>query len=298
MITPSPPPSLNGLTAAEAAQRLTTEGYNELSQTRKRSLISILINVVKEPMFALLLAASSLYLLLGDLTEALILTAFASLSLMITVVQEARSEKVLEALRDMTSPRALVVRNGQRQRIQGRDVVRGDILIIKEGDRVAADALLLSAQDIAADESLLTGESVPVHKRVGVIGSEETARAGGDNQPFIYAGTMIVRGQGIAQVTATGKRSEIGKIGQSLDTIDVEPPRLRAQTRKLVRFYATLGLAMSLAAILLYGTMRGDWQSLCCCRSWWVQPSSRTAARSRGGPDTWRSARSCSRRPW
>src|SRR4051794_21046267 len=133
-------PTLRGLTGEEAAARLALEGPNELTHLGRRRLPRIVRDVLREPMFAMLLGAGAIYLLLGDRIEALILLVFASLSVGIAVVQETRSERVLEALRDLTSPRALVIRDGEKRRIAGREVVRGDLVVLLEGDRVPADA--------------------------------------------------------------------------------------------------------------------------------------------------------------
>jgi Ca2+-transporting ATPase len=182
------------------------------------------------------------------------------MSILITVVQETRTERVLEALRDLTSPRALVIRGGQRRRIAGRDVVRGDLIVLSEGDRVPADAILLQSQDLQADESLLTGESVPVRKIArGAHAAHSPHRPGGDDLPEVFSGSLIVRGTGLAEVTATGVKSEIGKIGQALRALETEPPRLQAETRRLVRLFALVGVAVSVLAVLLYGLMRGGW---------------------------------------
>jgi Ca2+-transporting ATPase len=213
---------------------------------------------MREPMFALLIGAGIIYLMLGELADAMTLLVFASLSVVITIVQESRSERVLEALRDLTSPRALVIRQGDRKRIPGRDVVRGDILVIAEGDRVPADARLLSDHDLQADESLLTGESVPVRKTARAS-QDKPARPGGDDLPLVYSGTMIARGLGIAEVYATGARSEIGTIGQALGAIETEPPVLRRQTDQLVRVVFLAGMAVSALVVLLYGFTRGSW---------------------------------------
>ena len=211
-------------------------------------------------MLALLLVGGIIYLVLGDLKEAIILVAFATMSIVITVVQETRTERVLEALRDLTSPRALVIRDGQRQRIAGRDVVRGDLIVLSEGDRVPADAVLLQCQDLQADESTLTGESVPVRKVAWDDRPESGPhRPGGDDLPQVFSGSLVVRGTGLAEVTAIGPRSEIGKIGQSLAGLETEPPRLQAQTRRVVRLFAVFGGAVSVLAVLLYGIMRGGW---------------------------------------
>jgi P-type Ca2+ transporter type 2C len=154
-----------GLTTAEAAARLAADGPNDLPRPGARGLLRIIADVLREPMLALLLAGGLVYLLLGDRTEALVLVAFAGLSILITVVQEQRTERALAALRDLASPRALVIRDGQRQRIAGRDVVVGDVLVLGEGDRVPADGWLLTGEGLRVDESLLTGESLPVAKR-------------------------------------------------------------------------------------------------------------------------------------
>ncbi|MBR1282910.1 cation-translocating P-type ATPase [Bradyrhizobium sp. AUGA SZCCT0177] len=251
---------LSGLSEAEARARLKAEGNNELPQPNRRTPLRIAIEVLREPMLMLLIAGGGVYLALGDLTEAIILVAFATMSVVITVVQEARTERVLEALRDLTSPRALVIRDGERKRIAGRDVVRGDLIVLSEGDRVPADAVLLQCQDLQADESMLTGESVPVRKIARTDrGRIETHPPGGDDLPEVFSGSLVVRGAGLAVVAATGVRSEIGKIGQSLVALETEPPRLQAQTRRLVRLFAVVGGAVSILAVLLYGIMRGGW---------------------------------------
>jgi Ca2+-transporting ATPase len=252
--------SIRGLSETNAQERLKAEGPNELPQPDRRTPLRIIFEVMREPMLALLLGGGVIYLVLGDLKEALILLIFATLSVVITVVQETRTERVLEALRGLTSPRALVIRDGERKRIAGRDVVRGDLVVLAEGDRVPADAVLLQSHDLQTDESLLTGESVPVRKvaRDDAVPSEGR-RPGGDDLPFVFSGSLVVRGTGIGEVTAIGTLSEIGKIGQSLSTLETEPPRLQAQIRRLVRLFAIVGGAVSVLAVLLYGIFRGGW---------------------------------------
>jgi P-type Ca2+ transporter type 2C len=248
---------MKGLTAGDAQTRLAADGPNELPRTGSRSAFKIIGEVLREPMLALLLAGGVAYLMLGDLTEALILLSFALFSIALTVVQETRTEHVLEALRDLSAPRALVIRDGERIRIAGREVVIGDILVLEQGDRVAADAVLLEAHDFQADESLLTGEALPVHKKVGA--AEAAHRPGGDGQPYIYSGSLVTRGSGIACTVATGALSEIGKIGQSLAMLDPEPPRLRLETARIVKLSAIGGGAIALLVVVLYGLLRGDW---------------------------------------
>ena len=234
------------------------EGFNELPLGDGRGVLRIVIDVLREPMFSLLLAAGAIYLVLGDLGEAIVLLAFATLSVLITVVQETRSERVLAALRDQASPRALVIRDGERRRIPGREVVRGDTIVVLEGDRIPADAVAVSASSLVVDESLLTGESVPVGKSAGDTRAA-MARPGGENTPYLYSGTLAVHGEGVAVVRATGPNSELGRIGQSLKAIAPEPPRLQVETRRLVRIFAAVGIAASLAVVLLIGIVQGDW---------------------------------------
>jgi Ca2+-transporting ATPase len=174
-------------------------------------------------MLALLLGSGVIYLTLGDLKDALILLVFVTMSVHITVVQETRTERALQALRDLTSPRALVIRDGVRKRIAGREVVRGDIAVLAEGDRVPADAVLVQVHDLQTDESLLTGESLPVRKIASrdAVPSQD-CRPGGDDQPHVFVGSLVMRGTGIGEVIAIGARSEIGKIGQSLSAVCTE----------------------------------------------------------------------------
>lgn len=249
-----------GLTDVEAARRLKAEGFNELPRGARRTPLRIVGEVLREPMLALLVAGGTIYLLLGDLKEALILLAFALFSVAVTVVQETRTERVLEALRDLTSPRALVVRDGARKRIAGRDIVRGDLIVLAEGDRVPADAVVIQSHDLSADESLLTGESVPVRKTASEAGATTSARRpGGDDLPFVFSGSLVVRGGGLGEVFATGPHSEIGKIGRSLHTLQSEPPRLQLEMQRLVKAFGVIAAIVCLLAVGLYVALRGGW---------------------------------------
>jgi len=218
----------------------------------------IAFEIVRQPIFILLAAAGLIYLMLGDRGEALMLLGFVAVIIGIALYQERKTERALDALRDLSSPRALVVRDGSRRRIAGREVVRDDLLVLSEGDRVPADAVLLSAHDLLADESLLTGESVPVRK-VAWDGVIEMARPGGDDLPFVYSGTMLVQGQGIACVRAVGVRTEIGKIGIALEAVEAEETPLQRETGRLVRNLAFVGLSLCGLVVVLYGLTKGNW---------------------------------------
>lgn len=236
-----------GLSQAEAEARLASEGPNEIARGRRRSTLQVAVEVLREPMLALLIGGGILYLILGDHIEAAMLLLFATISVAVTIIQETRTEHVLDALRDLSAPRALLVRDGERRRLPGRDVVRGDVVVLEQGDRVPADGRLIEAFDLQVDESLLTGESLPVDKEADA------------EDPAVAGGSLVTRGGGLAEVTATGPRSRIGQIGQSLAELSSEPPRLRQETAAIVRLCATGGLALSALVVLLYGLLRGGW---------------------------------------
>ena len=247
-----------GLFEIEAAERLKKAGYNELPSSKTRSFFAIALDVIKEPMFILLIAGGGIYLLLGDVREAFMLLGFVFFVMGITLYQERKTERALEALRDLASPRALVIRDGVQKRIPGREVVRGDIIVLSEGDCVPADAVVFSCVNLSVDESLLTGESVPVRKS----SSKEImqmSRPGGDDLPFVFSGTLVVQGFGIAQVQAIGINTEIGKIGTALKMIEPEETLLQKETGKLVRRLAFIGLSLCAIVVFAYGITKGNW---------------------------------------
>lgn len=250
--------AITGLSEEEAAGRLKEEGYNELPSAKPRSFLTIAVEVVREPMFLLLIAGGSIYLMLGDVREAVMLLGFVFVVMGITLYQERKTERALEALRDLSSPRALVIRDGGRKRIPGREVVRGDIIILSEGDRVPADGLLLSCVNLSVDESLLTGESAPVRKSsCGEV--TEMVRPGGDDLPFVYSGTLVVQGFGIARVQGIGANTELGRIGKTLQSIEPEETLLQKETGRLVRNLALIGLSLCVVVVVVYGATRTDW---------------------------------------
>jgi Ca2+-transporting ATPase len=250
--------SIAGLSEDEAAARLKGEGINELPTSRRRSIVAIAFEVVRQPMFLLLVACGAIYLVLGDRREAFMLLGFVFVVMSITLYQERKTERALEALRDLSSPRALVIRGGEQKRIAGRDVVRGDILILAEGDRVPADAALESCSSLLVDESLLTGESVSVRK-VAWDGATEMSRPGGEDLSFVYSGTLVVKGYGIAQALATGLHTELGKIGKALQTVEHEETPLQRETGRLVRILGIVAFALCAVVAIVYGATRGNW---------------------------------------
>jgi Ca2+-transporting ATPase len=248
--------ALLGLTSTQASQALLADGPNELPGATHRGLLSIARETLSDPMFALLLAAGVLYLILGDLQEGLILFGLVMVVLALTLYQEGKTERAMESLRDLTSPRALVIRDGAAQRIAGRDVVCGDLLVLSEGDRVPADAVLVQGTEVQADESLLTGEPLPVDK---VVAASHGPGATVAPESALYSGTLLVRGQGMARVTATGKNSEIGRIGLALGGLSTEVSPLKQQMARLVKVLAMVAVGASLFLFAAFGLLRGDW---------------------------------------
>ncbi len=250
--------ALSGISSSEAQEKLRRDGYNELPSSKKRSVLQIALSVIKEPIFILLVASGSIYFILGDVTEGLVLLSFVFVVMGITVYQEQKTEKAIDALKNLSSPRALVIRDGKQVRVPGREVVEDDIILLAEGDRVPADALLISSNNLMVDESLLTGESVPVRKAVGKK-EEQTWRPGGDDQPYIYSGTLVTQGQAIAIVKATGVKTEMGKIGVVLEKVERDETKLKVEVSKLVRNFAIFGLSLCVLVIVVYGFTRFDW---------------------------------------
>ncbi len=209
-------------------------------------------------MILLLIACGTIYLFLGDFREALLLAASIGLILGISVVQQGRTERALQALKDLSSPRALVIRDGKKTRLSARELVRGDLVVLVEGDRVPADARVISCAHLSVDESLLTGESAPVRKSASPE-PRPPHPPGGEDLPFVFAGTLVVQGDGVAEIHATGPRTEMGKIGKSLQTISQEETRLQKEVRRIVRVFAAIGLSVCLLVAVLLGIGSGNW---------------------------------------
>jgi len=252
--------TITGLTEQETVKRLLEEGYNEFTSTKNKGFLLLVWNTIKDPIFLLLFGGGLVYCILGDLQEALILLGFIFFIIGISLYQEGKTEHAIEALRDLSSPRALVIRDGKQKRIAGREVVRGDILILTEGDRVSADARLLSCSHLFTDESLLTGESLPVRKVAIKIDEFTTIpQPGGDDLPFVYSGTLVVQGQGISEVQAIGNHTEMGKIGKDLQEIKPETTALQKEMVQLVNRLFGIAVGFCVVIVLVYGITRGDW---------------------------------------
>jgi Ca2+-transporting ATPase len=248
------PRLLGGLSSAQASTRMREEGPNEIPSAKRRGLLGLAREILSEPMILLLVACSAIYLVLGDLREAVILSLSVFVVVGISLFQNRKTERALEALRDLSSPRALVIRDGRTRRIPGREVVREDLVLISEGDRVPADGDVLWASNLSVDESLLTGESVPVSRSPA---PEDSGSAAGRRER-VFSGTLVVTGQGLARVTATGAGTEMGRIGKSLGAIELEQTPLQRQMGGIVLRLAVIGAALCLLVALLYGLSRGS----------------------------------------
>lgn len=243
--------SRRGLSNSEAAARLRRDGPNLLPQPDRRRHLAIVLDVLREPMLLLLMGAAVVYLLLGDAQQAAVLGVSVLLVIALTIYQEQKSERALQALRDLSSPRARVLRDGQAHIVAARDLVLGDVILVAEGDRVPADARVLDEFDLHVDESMLTGESVPVHRGI--------AEGAQNEDGVLRASTLVVRGRGTAEVIATGSATAVGKIGLALRTIHPEPTPMQREMRRAVMLFSLLGLASCVLVVTLYVTTRGNW---------------------------------------
>ncbi|HET7279999.1 MAG TPA: cation-translocating P-type ATPase [Dermatophilaceae bacterium] len=252
---------MTGLTADVAADRLAAEGPNELPSAKPRTLLRQAWESIRQPMLLLLLGAGTVNFLIAEPLDGAILMSFVVVVIGISIYQEHKTENALAALRELSSPRALVIRDGVQVRVPGRDVVRGDLAVLSEGDRVPADAVLVECVNFSVDESALTGESVPVRK-IPIAGAPETTRMGrpgGDATPWVFSGTLVVKGRGLALVKGTGAGTELGRIGTALSTIEPQRTPLQREVDRLVRVIAALGLGAAALVVTVYGLTRGGW---------------------------------------
>lgn len=253
--------ALAGLSQAEALKRLSAEGANELPKGRSRTVLDIVLESAREPMQMLMLGAAVLYLFLGDLLEGLFLVVAAMVAMGLVVLQEARSERALAALKQLAQPHARVIRDGIERIVPVRELVRDDLILVGEGERMPADASLISGDALMVDESALTGESAPVAKRFAGPGDRFNAETSptAETSPFLYAGTLIVRGQGAACVGRTGAHSALGRIGAALAEIKPEPSPLQKNAGRLVALLGAIALGFCGMVAVAYGLMRHEW---------------------------------------
>ncbi|MFM0412246.1 cation-translocating P-type ATPase [Paraburkholderia dipogonis] len=244
-----------GLSSAQVAEQRARFGRNVVDSTARRTWSRTLWEVLREPMFLLLLAASGIYFVLGDISEALTLLAFVMGIVFLTVFQSHRTAQVLDSLRELSAPRAQVLRDGQRQLVSAAELVPGDVVFVDEGARVPADGAVTEAHELSVDESLLTGESVSVSKSVARPDANPEEDPGGQ----LFFGSMVVQGQGRMIVTATGPNTTLGRIGKSLTGITEARSPLQLETRTFVNRFALAAIAVCLLLVVAYRWRSGEW---------------------------------------
>lgn len=258
LITESEIKKIKWLSSKEVHERILRDGYNELPSAKKKNIFGIIREVIQEPMLLLLIACGTIYIFLGDIQEAIILLSSIGFIIAIAIYQENKTERALQALKDLSSPRALVIRNGDQIRIAWREVVKDDIIIMNEWDKVPADCVVLRSRNCSVDESLLTGESVPVRKSASEKIDSWTRRPGGDDQPFLFSGTMVVQGQCVVKVLAIGLWTEMGHIGKSLIEIKSEKTLLQKEVKKIVTAAFIIAIIVCIGVFIIYIGIYGD----------------------------------------
>ncbi|MCE4556748.1 cation-translocating P-type ATPase [Roseateles cellulosilyticus] len=249
----------SGLSQVEAAARLAAHGPNEMADHERQGFGATLRNVLTEPMFLMLLGAAGLYLVVGDLGEGLLLAFFAVVTVGLVIVQDRRSEHALDALRGLAAPQVRVLREGRAQRLPARELVPGDLMLLAEGERIAADGWVRETVGLGVDESLLTGESVPVRKHAAAVALDAPPAPGSEDTPMVYAGTLVVGGHALVEVVATGRGTQVGRIGASLADIETAPTPLQRHLQRLVRAFGVGTVLASGAIALGYGLIYGNW---------------------------------------
>lgn len=222
--------SLSGLTESEVLQSRAKKGTNSLEHQHKNSLIFSLIEMVKEPMFLLLLIATSIYFITGDYGDGLFMTGAIVLVSTISLYQESRSRNAIESLKKLTQPKSKVIREGKVQEIPSEAIVLGDLIQTEEGSFIPADGIILQSNDFSVNESILTGESLTVFKNEKIENKN------------VFQGTIVASGLAICKVTAIGNQTELGKIGNSLSTIAEEKTPLQIQIGNFVKKMSLIGL--------------------------------------------------------
>jgi Ca2+-transporting ATPase len=244
-----------GLTGAEAAHRLAEHGPNELQAARRVSPWAILSGQFKNVLIVILLVATILSAFFGHGIEAIAIAVIVLFAVLLGFVQEFRAEHAIEALRQMAAPTANVLRDGQETKIPARDLVPGDVVLLRAGDKMPADARLIETVNLQIEEAALTGESVPVEKHAAPLADAELAL--GDRKNLAYAGTAATYGRGRGMVVATGMNTEFGKIAQMLQTVETGKTPLQANLDRLGRTLAWAAFVV-VAIIVVLGLLRGQ----------------------------------------
>jgi len=237
--------SEDGITEQEARKRLQEFGFNELKKVRRATALGIFARQFQSFLIVILIFASVISFLLGEMTDAIVISSIIVLNATLGFVQEYRAEKAIEALKKLAAPKAKVMREGEEAIIPAREVVPGDILLFEAGDCIAADARLIEVMNLKIDEALLTGESVPSLKVVEALPKELSLA---DRENMAYSGTIVTYGRGKGVVVATGMETEFGKIAGHIQEAKEEPTPLQLRLRSLGLMLG--GLVILLSALL------------------------------------------------
>lgn len=247
-----------GLSHADVAKRQRSHGPNEWSGRDRRGWRTSVKEVLREPMFTLLLGGALVYLAIGEAADGVLLLVCVLGVIGLTLVQSHRTERALAALSVLAEPWARVIREGARQRIPARELTVGDLIELTEGERVPADALLRRTTHLSVDESLLTRESMSVGKEASVSASRLATPGRGESAASsLFAGTLVTAGQGLAEVVQIGAATELARMGLALSAIETERTPLQLETMRVVRKLAIGGLLACLLVVIVYGLTRG-----------------------------------------
>ncbi len=245
----------DGLSSSEATDRLQKHGPNELQAAQRISPWQILLEQFKNVLILILLGATIISLFLGHGIESIVIAVIVLFAVGLGFVQEYRAERAIEALRKMAAPTATVLRDQVESKIPARELVPGDVILLRTGDRVPADARLLESVNMQVEEAALTGESVPVEKHIRALENEDLPV--GDRKNMLYAGTAITYGRGRALVAATGMQTEFGKIAQLLQTVETGKTPLQHNLDKVGSVLARAAFVV-VAIIVALGLFRGQ----------------------------------------
>lgn len=244
----------DGLSEEQAKQALTRYGPNRLVSGKKKNVCVLFFSQFKNLLIIILLASTGISVLMGEMTEAIAIIVIVFLNAVLGFVQEYRTERTLEAMKELAAPEATVLRNGCSRLIPADELVPGDIILLRAGSRVPADALLLECAELAADESLITGESVPVNKKAAA--NMEIA-PGPNRSDMVYMGTILTKGRGTARIIGTGMDTEMGKIAGMLHTIEDDATPLQKKLDQLGRYLAVACVVIC-TIVSLTGVLRGE----------------------------------------
>ncbi|MBY0314860.1 MAG: HAD-IC family P-type ATPase [Bdellovibrionales bacterium] len=250
--------NLIGLNTSQVESQVRLYGYNEILIGARESILVLVFKTLKEPMILLMLIVVAFYFLLGEFKEAMVLSTSVLFVIALSLYQEKKAKDAIDSLRELSSPKAVVIRNSKEQIIATRELVPNDIILLKEGDRIPADAILIEANSLHIDESLLTGESAPVIKNAR-LGTTDRDESRGENKSQIFMGTMVVGGRGKAVVTETAQKTILGKIGKSAQATIVEGTNLNKEVRKIVRNFAFMGAIIAVILVVVVGVRTANW---------------------------------------